>query len=87
MLHYVGAAARRKTGSRSRSCFLPEKWRALEQSNSLVRGWSAGLPCAPGSAAATHTCASRAAREQTDASETRLWLNVSTSGSFLELTR
>lgn len=64
-LSYVWAAARRKTCSRSRSCFLPGRWRALEQSSSPVPGWSAGPPCAPGSAAAAHTCASPAGGEKT----------------------
>lgn len=83
-LSYVWAAARRKTCSRSRSCFLPGRWRALEQSSSPVPGWSAGPPCAPGSAAAAHTCASPAGGEKTSGGQNQFRLKVSPSGSRLD---
>lgn len=83
-LSYVWAAARRKTCSRSRSCFLPGRWRALERSSSPVPGWSAGPPRAPGSAAAAHTCASPAGGERRSGGQNQLGPNISPSGSCLD---
>lgn len=65
VLHYVWAAAHRRTRCRSRSRFLPGKWHAHVQSNSPGPDCSAGLLCARGSAVGTHTRVSRAEKKQT----------------------